>query len=502
MLPSKAKKRQQDEISFATGDAVTDRQLQRRAKNGDLLRIAAGVYVEAGPEEEIIGRIRRNWQKLAAHAVPGGVVSHLSAFVSGITPSNEVVISHPTRFNRRIGYPGLTLLLTKGPPPLAGDFRLGALDLYWSSPERALLENMSRGSRATRATAQAVEERLIAMLNVNKEAGLNRIRDQMRELATQMEAEKSFESINGMIGALLKTHSKGALKTPAGLNIARGTPIDTERLALFDVLATALRVAVLPDIAEVAAQGDARIHFAFLESYFSNYVEGTKFSLEEAEDIVLRNKIVAQRPKDSHDILGVFELANRTETRGAVPPVGEDFVEVLSAWHAQMLARRPEANPGQLKLALNYAGTTEFVQPSDVRGTLIEGSRLAPSVPEGLARAIYYLFLIAEVHPFEDGNGRISRLVMNAELSRVGRSRVIIPTLFHPQFVDCLRALTRGKETEPLIRAISKMAAWCVQFDYVRLDKVLAQLRRTNAFEESPTQFRLLNLDEPPAALG
>ncbi|NYT59588.1 hypothetical protein H0A65_11730 [Alcaligenaceae bacterium] len=97
------------------------------------------------------------------------------------------------------------------------------------------------------------------------------------------------------------------------------------------MLATTLRVAVLPDIPEVAAQGDARIHFAFLESYFSNYVEGTKFSLEEAEDIVLRNKIVAQRPKDSHDILGVFELANRTETRGAVPPVGEDFVEELSA---------------------------------------------------------------------------------------------------------------------------------------------------------------------------
>ncbi|CAM3779497.1 Fic family protein [Bordetella tumulicola] len=495
MLPAKAKKRPLEEVTFATGDAVTDRQLQRRAKSGELLRIAAGVYVEAGSEEEIIGRVRRNWQKLAAHAVPGAVVSHLSAFVSGITPSNEVVISHPTRFNRRIKYPGLVLVLTKGPSPLAGDFRLGALDLYWSSPERALLENMSRGSKATRASAQAVEERLIAMLNVNKEAGLNRIRDRIRELAIPLDAKKSFESLNGMIGALLKTHSKGALKTKAGLNIARGTPIDTERLALFDVLATALRVTVLPDIPEIAAPGDARIHFAFLESYFSNYVEGTKFSLEEAEDIVLRNKIVAQRPKDSHDILGVFELANRTETRGSVPPVGEDFVEVLRAWHAQMLARRPEVNPGQLKLETNYAGTTEFVRPSHVCGTLIEGSRLAPSVPEGLARAIYYLFLIAEVHPFEDGNGRISRLVMNAELSRVGRSRVIIPTLFHPQFVDCLRALTRGKETEPIIQAISKTATWCAQFDYVHLDKLLAQLRKTNAFEESPAQFRLLNLD-------
>ncbi len=32
---------------------------------------------------------------------------------------------------------------------------------------------------------------------------------------------------------------------------------------------------------------------------------------------------------------------------------------------------------------------------------------------------------------------------MNAELSRGERARIIIPTLFHPQFVDCLRALTK-----------------------------------------------------------
>lgn len=115
-------------------------------------------------------------------------------------------------------------------------------------------------------------------------------------------------------------------------------------------------------------------------------------------------------------------------------------------------------------------------------------------------RGPYYLFLIAEVHPFDDGNGRLSRLVMNAELSRVGRSRVIIPTLFHPQFVDCLRALTRGNETEPLIKALSRMATWCAQFDYANLDNLLAKVAAANAFEESPAMFRLLNVDGSRAA--
>jgi hypothetical protein len=294
---------------------------------------------------------------------------------------------------------------------------------------------------------------------------------------------------------LLSTHSKGVLKTKAGLAIAQGTPIDMARIELFTALATALRVAVLPDIADVAGEGDGRIHFAFVESYFSAYVEGTRFSVEEAEGIVLRNQIVAQRPKDSHDVLGVFNLAYQTDTRAMVPPVGNDFADVLQERHCVMLERRLEADPGNLKPETNYAGTTQFVQHSHVRGTLTEGSRLAMTVPEGLARAIHYVLLIAEVHPFADGNGRLSRLIVNAELSRTGRCRIIIPMLFHPQFVDCIRALTQGGRTEPVIKGLSRMARWCAQFDYADLAELVSAMRSACAFEESPAEFRLLNLD-------
>ncbi len=490
-----AEKRLSDEILFATGDPTSDRSLQRRAKEGQLTRVAAGVYVQTSTDEEVAGRIQRNWQKIAAHAVPGAVVSYRSAFGGGITPSAEVVLSHPTRFNRRIRYPGLTLVLLKGPGPQPRDLRLGSLDLYWASQERALLENLGRASATARATRDDIEERLITCLNASKEAGLNQIRDRARELVEALGAQTSYDILNGLIGALLSTHSKGVLRTKAGLAIAQGTPIDMERMSLFESLATALRTAVLPDIADIADQGNSRIHFAFLESYFSNYVEGTRFSVEEAEGIVLRNQIVAQRPKDSHDILGVFNLAYRSETRAMVPPAGEDFVDVLQERHRIMLERRPEVDPGNLKLEANYAGTTQFVQPSHVRGTLAEGSRLALSIPEGMARAIYYLFLVAEVHPFADGNGRLSRLIMNAELSRGERSRIIIPTLFHPQFVDCLRALTQSGRPEPLITALSRMANWSAGFDYADVASLISSMRSAHALEESPAEFRLLNAD-------
>lgn len=68
------------------------------------------------------------------------------------------------------------------------------------------------------------------------------------------------------------------------------------------------------------------------------------------------------------------------------------------------------------------------------------------------------------------------------------------PTLYHPQY-DCARALTRGNDPRGFVRSLAKMARWASQFDYSNLDALIRSLRATNALEESPAQFRLLNAD-------
>jgi hypothetical protein len=54
----------------------------------------------------------------------------------------------------------------------------------------------------------------------------------------------------------------------------------------------------------------------------------------------------------------------------------------------------------------NYqaAGTT-FVDWRLVRGTFAEGMRFYLGLPGGLARAIFMMFFVSEVHPFVDGQG-------------------------------------------------------------------------------------------------
>lgn len=469
------------------------RKLQRQAAAGTLLRICKGVYAPQLSGDELAVLVRRNWQRVAGVLVPGGVVSHISAMKGGLLASGEVTLSHPTAFNKKVTLPGLTIRVVQGPGPLPWDLPFDTSGLHYAGRARMLLENIGRKGEL-RAPRDDVEKLLVSVLNASGEKALNEIRDQAAALAHALGAEKALEELRSIIGALLGTHAKGELRTMAGQAIAQGTPVDQERMARFEALAAHLRQEPLPRI-ESAVAGVARQNFAFIESYFSNYVEGTKFDIEQARDIVMLNKVMPNRPKDSHDILGVFRLAITSPYRDSPPVAGAEFLDGLEAWHAEMLKMPPEANPGKPKLEANYAGTTQFVDPALVRGTLAEGSKLARSVPEGPARAIYYAFLISEVHPFDDGNGRLSRLVMNAELTRAGVSRIIIPTLYHPQYVDCARALTRGNPPDGFVRSLAKMARWSNQFDYSDLDALIAALRGTNALEESPAQFRLLNAD-------
>jgi hypothetical protein len=483
-----------DELYFAGSMPPAEaRKLQRQAQAGALARVCKGVYAPPLSPPETAALVRRHWARVVGLVVPGGVVSHISAFRGGILPSGELVLSHPASFNRKVQLPGLVLRVLRGPAFLPGDLPIQTSGLHFASRPRLLLENLGKRGMI-RASREEVEAYLVSILNASGERALNEIRDQAAALAPALGAERALEHLHSLIGALLGTHARGELRTRQGLAVARGTPVDQERLARFEVLAGHLRGEPLPRL-ENHVTGLARQHFAFIESYFSNYVEGTKFDIEQARDIAMNQVIVPNRPKDSHDILGVFRLSITSPYRDSPPVAGPDFLEGLEAWHAEMLRMRPEANPGKPKLEANYAGTTKFVDPGMVRGTLAEGSRLALSVPEGMARAIYYAFLVSEVHPFDDGNGRLSRLVMNAELTRTGLARIIIPTLYHPQYVDCARALTRGNDPVGFVRSLAKMARWTIQFDYSNLDTLIETLRTTNALEESPAQFKLLNAD-------
>ena len=122
------------------------------------------------------------------------------------------------------------------------------------------------------------------------------------------------------------------------------------------------------------------------------------------------------------------------------------------------------------------------MHPDLVVGTLVEGYRYYGALPAGLRRAIFMMFLIGEVHPFTDGNGRVARVLMNAELSAAGEQRIVIPIVYRDNYLQGLRALSRNANPQPLIRVLDFAQAYAAAIEWSDLPTAERMLERTNAF--------------------
>jgi len=68
------------------------------------------------------------------------------------------------------------------------------------------------------------------------------------------------------------------------------------------------------------------------------------------------------------------------------------------------------------------------------------------------------MFMISEVHPFLDGNGRMARVMMNAELSAKGLAKIIISTVFQEDYICSLKKFTKTRDGNAYIRML--LRAW------------------------------------------
>jgi hypothetical protein len=149
--------------------------------------------------------------------------------------------------------------------------------------------------------------------------------------------------------------------------------------------------------------------------------------------------------------------------------------------HRAIMESRPEASPGEFKDRPNQFGSMIFVAPDDVRGTLIEGFRIHRRLTEPLHRAVFMMFLVSEVHPFADGNGRVGRVMMNAELAAARQVRVLIPILYRSNYLAALRALSANAWPEPIIKTLAFAQQYVAAIPWEDWRTALAVLTRTHA---------------------
>jgi fido (protein-threonine AMPylation protein) len=92
------------------------------------------------------------------------------------------------------------------------------------------------------------------------------------------------------------------------------------------------------------------------------------------------------------------------------------------------------------------------------------------------------MFLIAEVHPFNDGNGRVGRVMMNAELVANDEQRIIIPTIYRNNYLAALRALINLGHTEALLKTLDFAQKYTHSISWADFQKATDILEKTNAF--------------------
>ncbi len=481
-----------DDIVFAADQpsATTDRMLHR----GELVRLTAGVYgriTDGGTPEQFT---KRHWPQIAGRLFPQAVITDRSARTGG--PVDGVLyLAHTATRDRTVQLPGLTITARRGGlPPQPDDIALPD-GLWIASRGRSLADNARESRARSIELPRTLRDDELAdwiddLARIDGPERLVQYRQRLEELAGPTgSSPRKVALIAQAVGAALGTQT---VRTRSRALRARqnGRPYDRSRIDRFDILAEALLRAT-PQYLPLDERNPNRYRYEpFYEAYFSNFIEGTEFTLEEAESIVLDGKFPYERAADGHDLLGTYRLVADPVEMSRIPATTEEFADLLRYRNSVIMAGRPENRPGEFKLTANRAGQTQFVDPDLVDGTLREGFRLIEQLDTAWQRAVYTAFLVAEVHPFADGNGRTARVMMNAELHAAGQSRIIIVNAFRTDYLDGLRALSRRDDSSIFISAMRIASNFTAGVDFTELGQARSQLEDAYAFDETAVLVR------------
>lgn len=430
--------------------------------------------------------VAANIWAIVARTMPDAVVADRSAAADGRV-SDGIVTVATNRRSTPLTLPGVTVIAR--PLVRASDDLPWSHGLTMSSPARTLADNLavSRASkrRAAPTLAPAELQDWLARKAVTwGPQQLENVRAQAIAVADELGHPERAAQVDELVAEVsgvrpLRAHSGAFIRAAVA-----GRAWDERRVSLFEQLATQLteRGDDEPEwLAPPAVDGE----LPFFEAYFSNYIEGTQFSIDDAREIVETQTAPAMRNADGHDILGTHRCVIDPVGRASTSDDVDELLSLMRARHNTLLGGRPDMAPGEWKAQNNRVGQHEFVDHALVEGTLRRGFAGRATVPPGFGRAVYMMYVVSEVHPFLDGNGRVARLMMNAELSAVGAVRIVVPTVLSDEYLSALRRLSTHGDADALRKVVAFAWRWTAAMPWTDAAATAGKLVATNALLDS-----------------
>lgn len=166
-----------------------------------------------------------------------------------------------------------------------------------------------------------------------------------------------------------------------------------------------------------------------LEAHHTTHIEGTRLTLEQAEQLLAGRTIPEVDPDDARELLNYRDAFNFVS--GWLDEGGPLTESLIREIHKRLVAgvRGGAAAPGKYRRIQNYVvnvATSQIIYtppsahdvPALMRELVVwlnEPHDVHPVLASGIAQ-----FQLVHIHPFLDGNGRTSRLLSTLYLYRAG----------------------------------------------------------------------------------
>lgn len=204
-------------------------------------------------------------------------------------------------------------------------------------------------------------------------------------------------------------------------------------------------------------------------TYTSNAIEGNSMTLAETQIILRDGLTVSGKSLREHfEVIGHGEAYDHIYDLAKSKAITEKDIKQL---HHLFYRKIDENNAGKYRLEDVYIMGSNYPLPpyAKVRTLMKKFIEKLPDMkktlhPVEFAAKAHKEFVF--IHPFIDGNGRVSRLLTNLILIQEGYAMVIIPMVLRPDYIKSLEA-AHIDDTDFI-----ELVAKCVketQRDYIRL---------------------------------
>jgi len=210
--------------------------------------------------------------------------------------------------------------------------------------------------------------------------------------------------------------------------------------------------------------------------YNSNAIENSTLTLKETEKILLEMEV-----SKNVSLREVFEAKNlaRVIEYISAKTLEELSKETILLLHQMLIGNIDESIAGRLRKRGEYVRVGTFVAPAPEH---IERMLEESLVEYSSDQMTYFVDKIAKfhlqfetIHPFNDGNGRIGRVIINYQLYRLGFPGIIIRNKEKTVYYNSFKEYRDDKDTKSMERMISLaiMEALHKRIAYLKGSKII-----------------------------